>query len=56
MIALSRKYPEYLLILDGKGEESGDIWRTFYKAGKSYKWRLEYKLPEFSDEIAKLMK
>ena len=55
MIALSKKYPDYLFILDGEGDAKFDIWRSFYKSGKSYTWKLEYNPPEFSNTIAKLM-
>lgn len=30
----SKLYPELIFVLDGEGEESGDIWRSFYKDGK----------------------
>ena len=38
MLKLSLEFPEYVFILDGEGEESGDIWRSFYKNGKMYTW------------------
>lgn len=34
MLRISLKYPEVLFILSGTGEESGDIWRTYFKNGK----------------------
>jgi len=33
MIALSKKHPNILFQLDGEGEESGDIWRSYYCNG-----------------------
>jgi len=30
----SKLYPELIFVVDGEGEESGDIWRAFYKNGK----------------------
>lgn len=47
MIEYSKRFPDFVFILDGEGEESGDIWRKFYKNGKSYEWKLEYALPDF---------
>lgn len=35
MKAFSLKYPDVLFKLNGEGEESGDIWNTYYKNGKS---------------------
>lgn len=46
---LSMRYPDFLFILDGKGERPADIWRSFYKNGESYTWKLEYELPEFDE-------
>ena len=31
---MSKKFPGVVFCLDGKGEESGDIWRCYYKDGK----------------------
>lgn len=30
---LSKMFPEVLFILDGEGEEAGDLWRMFFKNG-----------------------
>ena len=35
MRQLSNEFPEVEFTLDGEGEESGDIWRAYYKGGKS---------------------
>lgn len=34
MRKLSTMFPDVLMTLDGAGEESGDIWRNYYKNGK----------------------
>ena len=36
MLTLSRTYPDRLFQLDGVGEEHDDVWRTYYKDGKSH--------------------
>lgn len=33
MIRLSRNFPQVLFVLDGAGEEDGDLWRTYYLSG-----------------------
>lgn len=48
----SKQYPEYVFILDGDGEEAGDVWREFYKDGKTYSWTAEIKRPDF--DVSKL--
>jgi hypothetical protein len=35
MIELSLRFPETVFCLYGEGEESGDIWYTYYKNGKT---------------------
>lgn len=34
MIALSKRWPDYLFRVDGEGEEQGDVWVAFYQAGE----------------------
>lgn len=34
MMAFSKLYPDVVFALKGEGEESGDIWVTYYKNGK----------------------
>lgn len=47
MLEISKKFPSLVFILDGDGEESGDIWREFYMNGKSYFWNLDIERPDF---------
>jgi len=35
MSSLSKMFPDVLFTLNGVGEEHGDIWRAFFKNGKS---------------------
>jgi len=39
---LSLKFPDVLFILSGEGEESGDIWRAYYRNG--YEQKVEARL------------
>lgn len=50
MIKISKKFPNLVFILDGDGEESGDIWREFYMNGNTYSWRLFIERPNFDPE------
>lgn len=34
MLEVSKLYPEHLFMLEGEGEESGDIWRKYFFNGK----------------------
>lgn len=47
MIAMSEEFTTALFVLDGEGEEAGDIWRAFYLNGQHYEWRAKIRPPEF---------
>ena len=34
MVKLSLRFPDYTFILEGEGEENGDLWRTIYHDGQ----------------------
>ena len=34
MKEISKKYPQVLFELKGEGEDSGDLWKTYFKNGK----------------------
>ena len=34
MIALSLQYPNLIFLLEGSGEESGDMWKKYFKNGQ----------------------
>jgi len=50
MRRLSVEHPGVVFILDGEGEDAGDIWRTFYKGGKSYTWRPDVEPPAYDPD------
>ena len=56
MRSISKAYPEYIFELAGNGEESGDIWRDFYKDGKKNRYYLPNKIElvkeEFDNELS----
>ena len=35
LLKISKQFPDDVITLYGTGEEDGDIWRTYYKNGKS---------------------
>lgn len=55
VMKISVKHPELTIILDGKGEESGDIWRKFFRNGKSYSWKPQIDPPTIKD-VEKFLK
>ncbi len=36
-LEVSKKFPDQVIVVQGKGEEAGDIWMAYYKNGKSFK-------------------
>ena len=46
---LSKEFPNHIFLLEGKGEESGDIWKTYYKNGKLQECKAKMVFPEPTD-------
>ena len=44
----SKKYPSILFLIDGEGEESGDIWKAYFQDGKMLKVKAKIVFEEFS--------
>ena len=53
MLSLSRLYPTVLFTLTGRGEESYDMWRTWYRSGKAItvSGEIVYVRPDLDDVI-----
>jgi len=49
MREFSEKYPELLFCLEGEGESNKDIWKKYYKNGKSQECKAELIFPEFDE-------
>jgi hypothetical protein len=47
MKTISKKYPKVLFLLHGVGEEDGDMWRKYYRDGKTTKIEAEIVFKEF---------
>jgi len=45
--ALSLNFPGELITLEGVGEDFPDIWKAFFKDGKSYVEQAEIVMPKF---------
>lgn len=50
MIQLSKKYSKCVFTLRGEGEETGDLWLTYYKDGKLKTYRPEIEFPPFDED------
>jgi hypothetical protein len=46
MRRISSKYPNVLFVLGGEGEESGDIWKAWFRNGVGIKVEAEILVPE----------
>lgn len=51
MKALSKNHPDTVFLLEGEGEETGDIWKKYFKNGKMQVCKSEILFPPF-DEVS----
>jgi len=49
MIKYSKKHPNTVFCIDGEGEESGDIWKAYFKNGKMFKTKATLVFEEFNE-------
>lgn len=50
---VSLLFPDDLIEISGEGEESGDIWRAYFKNGKSVQIHAELTHPNFDESMLK---
>lgn len=53
MVKLSTLYQDTLFTLEGEGEESGDLWRAYFKNGKHVRNTAKIVFPDFNEEDLK---
>jgi hypothetical protein len=51
MKKFSLKYPGMVFCLTGEGEEAGDLWKGYYRDGKSQKVEAQIVYPPFDPEV-----
>ena len=49
MVEYSKKHPDILFTLHGKGEENDDIWKAYFKNGKYRKEKAGVQIAEFDE-------
>ena len=50
MRSFSKRYPDVLFQLDGKGENNDDVWTMWARNGKTYKDYVKIIYPEFNED------
>lgn len=51
-INISSKNKGYLIVVTGKGENCGDVWKqAFFNGKKVWEWKLNLVIPDVPDEI-----
>lgn len=48
LVKISNRLPGVTIILDGEGEDAGDIWRAWAKDGKTYREKAKISFPKFN--------
>ena len=50
MKSFSKNHPNTIFCIKGEGEESGDIWKAYFKNGKMFKTKAVLVFEEFTEE------
>ena len=53
MLQVSTEFPDLILTLYGDGEESGDIWKSYYKNGKMHTSKVVISFEDFDESKLK---
>lgn len=53
MKKISKLHPEHVFQLDGNGEDDDDIWRIYYKNGKSQRSKFRMVYDDFDERLLK---
>ncbi len=51
VLEFSRKHPDILFLLEGEGEESGDVWKFYARNGRSYYQKAKIIFDEFDESM-----
>ena len=55
MVKLSLRFPDYTFILEGEGEENGDLWRTIYHDGQLERLNVKIVYEKPQSDFAKIV-
>ena len=50
MKSYSKNHPNVVFCINGEGEESGDIWKAYFKNGKMFKTKATLVFEEFNED------
>lgn len=51
VLAFSKKHPDILFLLEGEGEEAGDVWRLYARNGKSCYQKAKMVFEQFDESM-----
>jgi len=50
---VSKMFPDQVILVEGNGEEHGDVWQKYFKNGKCVEYRPKVIWPEFDEKDLK---